>query len=241
MSDSRSGEEDVREESPWRYPAIIVVLTLILSGGVAYYYFGPSISDFRGDTPQASGRETPIHMEIGGARFVIPENYTQYPRARRGGPRDSVSLYAVYPTFEPYTVRNDRLFYENEADNPVIYFEIQLARLPMTETERVDHIYRERLADQDGDELGYGLTLHEFASDSSYADEDLFLGEDEDGNTVAFLCTRLTTVVPSPNCRRDLELSDGLRLSYRFKRAHLEEWRQINSGLLDLVASYRTS
>jgi len=83
--------------------------------------------------------------------------------------------------------------------------------------------------------------LHEFASDSSYADEDLFLGEDEDGNTVAFLCTRLTTVVPSPNCRRDLELADGLRLSYRFKRAHLEEWRQINSGLLNLVASYRTS
>jgi hypothetical protein len=236
---SNMGGDELHEESPWRYPLIIIVLTLLLSGGVAYYYFGPSISDIRGDTPEASARETPIHMEIGESRFVIPENYTQYPRARRGGPRDSVSLYAIFPTFEPYSVRHDRLFYENEPDNPIIYFEIHLARLPMTEEERIDQIYRERLAGTDGEELGYGLTQYAFSEDSSYADEDLFLGEDEDGKQIAFICTKISTVVPSPSCRREMELSDGLQLSYRFKRAHLERWREIDAGLVNLVDSFR--
>lgn len=240
MSNRGSGGEEVTEESPWRYPLIIVVVTLALSGIVAYSYFGPSLRDLRGDTPEASARETPIHMEIGDSRFVIPENYTQYPRARRGGPRDSVSLYAVFPTFEPYSVRHDRLFYENEPDNPIIYFEIHLARLPLTEQERIDQIYMERLDGSPGEELGFGLTQFEFAPDSSYPEEDLFLGEDDNGNAVAIICTEFTSVVPSPNCRRDMELSDGLRLSYRFKRTHLERWREINEGLNNLVDSFRT-
>lgn len=238
MSDR--GHEEVKEESPWRYPAIIIVLTLILSGGVAYYYFGPSLQDLSGDTPQASARETPIHMEISESRFVIPENFTQYPRARRGGPRDSISLYAVFPSFDPYLVRHDRHFFENDPENPIIYFEIHLARLPLTEAERVEQIYLERLSGEAGEELGFGLTQFAFADDSSYADEDLFLGEDENGQVVAIICTEVSSVVPSPNCRRGLELSDGLRLSYRFKRAHLDRWREINSGLVGLIDSFRT-
>jgi hypothetical protein len=238
---SSAGGEEVKEESPWRYPAIIIVLTLILSGGVAYYYFGPSISDIRGDTPQASAKETPIHMEIGDSRFVIPENYTQYPRARRGGPRDSVSLYAIYPNFAPYARRHDDFFAENTPNNPVIYFEIHIQRLPMTEADRVEQIYREHLDGEEGQQLGFGLTEHHFANGTPYQDEDLFLGENDNGDVVAILCTQASSVVPSPNCRRDMELSDGLRLSYRFKRHHLEEWRAINEGLVNLVDSFRTS
>lgn len=241
MSDLGPGGGDIKEDSPWTYPLIIIVLTIILSGAVAYYYFGPSISDLRGDTPEASTRETPIHMRIGTTDYVIPENYTQLPRDRRGGARDSVALYAVFPTFEPYSVRNDRYFIENESDNPIIYFEIHLARLPMTEAQRIEMIYRENLAEGQGEELGFGLTQYAFAGDSSYADEELFLGETADGQVVAILCTKLSNMVPSPNCRRDVELPDGLLLSYRFKRAHLDQWLEITNGVGNLVGSFRAS
>ncbi len=239
MSDFESDGGDAKEDSPWTYPLLIIGMTLILSGAVAYYYFGPSLSDFRGDTPEASVRETPIHMQIGGSEFVIEENYTQFPRDRHGGARDSISLYAVLPTFEPYSYRNDQYFFENEADNPVVYFRIELTRLPMTEAERVELIYRERLADDEGEELDFGLTQYSFASTSSYADEDLFLGESADGQVIAFMCTQLSNMVPSPNCRRDLELPGGLRLSYRFKRAHIERWQEIDRGLFALVETFR--
>jgi len=236
---SETGDEVVREDSPWTYPLIIVGLTLILSGAVAYYYFGPTLSDIRGDTPQASDRDAPIHMQIGGANFIISENYTQFPRARRGGSRDSISLYALLPGFEPYSIRNDQAFFQNEVDNPVIYFTIETERLPMTEVERVDMIYRDRIANPEGLDTGFGLTQHTFEPGSSYGDEDLFLGEDMNGNLIALMCTQLSNMVPSPNCRRETELPDGLRMTYRFKRAHLEDWYEIDAGLQRRIEAFR--
>ena len=232
-------DEEVKEDSPWLYPLIILGITLLLSAGVSYYYFGPSISDFRGDTPEASARTSLIHMQIGTTNFVIAENFTQFPRARRGGSRDSVALYALYPTFEPYTVRNDPFFIHNGVDNPVVYFQIEIARLPMSEEQRVELIYRDFLTDGPGIDSGYGLTQHQFANDTGYDDQDLFLGTAADGSMVAILCTELTNMVPSPNCRREMALPDGLILSYRFKRHFLPEWQQINQGLIDRVAAFK--
>ncbi len=251
MSDHGPGEEIVTEESPWRYPAIIISLTLILSGLVAYYYFGPPIPGFGGGLPRASARELPIHMEIGESRFVISENYTQYPRDRRDGVRDGVSLYTMFPTHEGYTARHSELFQISENDPEprdrllaggrfVVHFEVHIRRLPMSEADRVEHIYRERLADPEGDAFNDELTQYTFDPESSYADQDLFLGEEANGDVVAILCTQRSNVVRNPNCRRTLDLPDGLRLSYRFKRTQLEQWREINDGVIELLDSWRT-
>ncbi len=233
-------DEEVKEDSPWTYPLIIIGITLLLSVGVFYYYFGPSLSDIRGDTPEASARTASIHMAIGGTNFVIPENHTQFPRARRGGPRDSVALYALFPTFEAYTVRNDHHFIENGPENPINYFQIEISRLPMSETERVDLIYRERLSDAPSEETDFGLTRHEFADGTAYEDQDLFLATSDDGQMIAFICTQLTNQVPSPNCRREMILPDGLVLSYRFKQHYLPQWQQIDTGLQRLVTNFRS-
>ena len=56
MSDHH-GEEIVTEESPWRYPAIIIVLTLILSAFVAYYYLGPGLSGITGSLQNITARD----------------------------------------------------------------------------------------------------------------------------------------------------------------------------------------
>lgn len=232
-------DDEVKEDSPWLYPLVILAITLILSGGVSYYYFGPSLSDFRGDTPEASARTTPIHMQIGSTNFVIPENFTQYPRARRGGIRDSVALYAMLPNLEPYSVRYDQYFFENNVDNPVVYFQIEIARLPMSESERLELIYRERLEEGLGTEIDNGLMQHNFANDSGYDDQELFVATKEDGTTVVILCTEFSNMVPSPNCRREMDIGNDLIMSYRFKRHHLDQWQDIDRGLLGLVASFR--
>jgi len=250
MSDQH-GEEIVTEESPWRYPAIIIALTLLLSGFVAYYYLGDGLPGLTGSLPRASVRETPIHMEIGDARFVVPENYTQYPRDRRDGTTDGISLYTLFPTREGYSARHSDLFQvsEHEAEPRdrllqterfVIHFEVHIRRLPLSEADRVNDIYRERLVDPEGEVFNEELTKYTFSGESTYNDTDLLLGE-EGGNVVAILCTQRSNMVPNPNCRRTLDLPDGLRLSYRFKRAHLEDWRTINDGLIELIDSWRTN
>lgn len=239
MTDTQQDDQELKEDSPWTYPMIIIGVLVLLSGAVLYYYFGPSLAEIRGDSPQASARSTPIQMQIGDNSFVVPEHYTQYPRARRGGPRDSVALYAVLPNLEPYSLRTDQAFFTNEADNPVVYFQIALNRQPMTEAERVSLLYFDSLESGEGEEMPFGLTFYRFRSNSPYADQDLFLRVDDNGDVVALLCSRLSELVPSPNCRRDLEIPGNLTMSYRFKRAHLEDWEMIDTGLQQLAESFR--
>lgn len=238
MSD-RNDDGELKEDSPWTYPLMIIGLLLVLSGLVLYYYFGPSISDIRGDTPEASARSTPIQVEIGGNSFVIPENFTQYPRARRGGMRDSISLYAVLPDFDPYTLRNDHHFFTNEADNPVVYFEVALNRQPLSEAERVNFIYFGNLESGVEEEMPFGLTFYRFAANTAYADQDLFLRVNDDGTVIAITCSRLSEIVPSPNCRRTLETDGGLSIAYRFKRHYLDQWEMIDAGVQTLVDGFR--
>jgi hypothetical protein len=44
--------------------------------------------------------------------------------------------------------------------------------------------------------------------------------------------------VPSPSCLRETPLTQGVALSYRFKRAQLAKWQQISAGADALVRSF---
>jgi hypothetical protein len=40
-------------------------------------------------------------------------------------------------------------------------------------------------------------------------------------------------------CMRVTRLSDGIGLTYRFKRSQLESWRETDDRLAELIASFR--
>ena len=65
----------------------------------------------------------------------------------------------------------------------------------------------------------------------------MFVGMTESG-AIVLLCTKLAPGVAAPSCLRDMPLGEGLSLSYRFRRAHLAEWRKIDSGIRARVASF---
>jgi hypothetical protein len=48
---------------------------------------------------------------------------------------------------------------------------------------------------------------------------------------MALLCTKIAPEAVSPNCMRDMPIGDELSLSYRFTRAHLNDWRKIDTGI----------
>ena len=54
-----------------------------------------------------------------------------------------------------------------------------------------------------------------------------------------YSCVRLSQDVPSPSCLRDERIGKNIALSYRFKRTHLADWRDIAAGVDTLVASFR--
>ncbi len=234
-------DQNARRESSWATPLRILTITLVLSAGFLYYYFGPTVDDLQGNIPQASVSDYPISLSIGGLNFSVPENFTQFPRARRGGERSSVALYAMMPELTPYTLENKEIFEGNLPDSPLIHFQIETYVSPLTEAQRIERIYLNSVVDTSGEAGPAGLTRFAFSEDTGYREDDLFLGRDENHQLVAFICMQALPGIPSPSCRRDTQLSDTISLKYRFKRVHLNNWRTIDADVHNLARSFLVS
>jgi hypothetical protein len=252
MSNREFYGEDVRTESSWAGPARILFITLVLAGGFLYYYFGPRVVDIHGTNPRASARDRPIQMTIGVDTFKIPENYTVFAKSRRGGVQDNVELYAALPDFEGYTLPHQLDFEGNDADSPVVNFSLydpakiaaeegQELDGKLSEREKFERIFLPLVTNPKGESWRYGLVHYRLSDSWGGKDEDLFVHENQDGSLILFRCIERVATMPSPWCRRDVMLSTTLGLSYRFKRERLDDWRDINSGILALVKRFKTT
>lgn len=238
QSRNEMGEEIVERPS-WLLPAILGAITVVISLVFLYRYFGPTVDDLAGNTPTASIATRPIAISIGGHRMVIPENYTQFPRDRKAGESSGVSLYALLPRFTPFTLRTEDEFADNGPDSRVIHIKIEAFRSPLSEEERLERIYLGRVRDASGRLGPAQLMGYEFADQSGrFGTEDLFVGQLSNGTRAVFMCVKETAVIENPSCRRDFSLSDGLEVRYRFKRSRLEDWREINAGVVALIEDF---
>ncbi len=243
MSDGYGfGGEEIKEESSWRYPIGIFLATLVLCAIFLYYYVGPSVDEFKGDLPSPAITEESVSIEIGGSVFAPAANYTVYPRARRGGVRDEVSLYALWPNMSGYTPSHRKEFVENDPQTRRINMVLSKRTTPITEAERLETLYLPNTIDRRGVRTPYQLTKFAFAErranvpTNGYADTELFVGADEKEDLVVMFCFKERSDIPSPECWRTYEYSPTVSVSYRFKRPYLPEWRAIDAEVRSYVA-----
>lgn len=235
------GDGEIKQESSWRYPLGIFMATLVLCAIFLYYYVGPSVEDFSGNTPSPAITEEPVRVEIGGSIFAPPANYTVYPRARRGGVRDEVVLYALWPTMNGYTPAQRKEFIENAPDTRRIDITISKRTSMFNEAERFERLYLPQTVDPRGVRTPYQLTKFTFKEQranvptNGYADTELFVGNDESGATAAVFCFKEKDDVTSPECWRELEYGNNIEVSYRFKRPYLPEWRALDDAVQRFV------
>lgn len=228
---------EAKQDSSWTVPLTILGVTLLLSFGFLYYYFGPTFLEITGETPDPSASVKPISMTIGGMPLVVPTNFTRFPRARRDGEKQSVALYALLPDLEPFTPEKSMIFDGNEPDSAVIYFEISEFGLALEEGDRLVKVYLEKTIDPNGRDGPYGLQAYDFTNNSGYRDEDLFVYYQENDEPIIVRCYEESELIPSPHCRRDLRLNENLALSYRYKRPWLAQWREIDKSVRSFALS----
>lgn len=236
------GGEQIKRESSWRYPLGIFMATLVLCAIFLYYYVGPSVEDFSGNTPSPAITEEAVRVEIGGKIFNPAANYTVYPRARRGGARDEVVLYALWPTMNGYTPAQRREFIENEPDTRRIDITISKRSSMFNEVQRFERLYLPETIDARGVRTPYQLTKFTFkdqradAPTNGYSGTELFVGTDETEAMAAVFCFKEAEDVSSPECWREYEYGDTIEISYRFKRPYLPEWRALDAAVQKFVA-----
>lgn len=233
------GTEEVTERPTWLVPVILSGITFLIAGIILYWYFGPTVDDLLGKTPDASFSERPVTMSINGHVFRIPENYTQFPKHRKGGELPSVALYGLYPRIDPFYARSADAFANNGPKSRVVHFTIETYRSPLTEEERLTRLYLDLVTDPNGTPFTAGLTRFTFKPNTGrFNNEDLFVADLDGGKVAVILCVRESDAVPNPSCRRDLYLGGGLGLTYRFKRARLNDWQRIDERVVALVRGF---
>ena len=233
------GDEEVRRESSWRYALGIFAATLILSAVFLYHYVGPSVDDIAGSAPKPTISDETALLAIGQRQFSVPANHTVYPRARRDGQRDSVALYALWPTMAPYSPARRNYFIENEPRSRRIDIRIAQEGPVFPESERLHRLYLPLTLPNSATRTPSGLVRYSFVErrpdtpTNGYADKELFIGEGV-ASQVVLLCGIESDRLPAPECRREFEL-DGVSVVYRFKRPYLPEWRAIDARVQEFI------
>ncbi|MEL6372252.1 MAG: hypothetical protein AAFR03_16215 [Pseudomonadota bacterium] len=245
MTSGGFGGEEIRQESSWRYPLAIFVVILVLSAVFLYYYVGPSVDELGGNVPSPAVSEESVELTVNGRPFSIPANYTVFPRDRRGGERENVTLYAMWPTMSGFAPSRRQDFMENADDTRRLDIEIAKKSGYFTERDRIEKLFMPETVEQPEQITPYELLLYEFKEQradvpsSGYSDTELYLGKSETSDVLAIICNKDREDIVSPDCWRQTETPDGLRITYRFKRPYLPEWKQIDAEVLAFVERLR--
>lgn len=234
--------DEIREESSWRYPLTILVITLLLSALFLYFYVGPSARDLAGENPKPTVSEERSQAVIGDVTLSVPANHTLFPRYRRPGTYEELPLVAAWPRMEGYTPARKSDFTENKANARRIDIVLEEKGSPFAELERLEVLYLPQVIDQRGAPDDHGLTRYTFRQGSAtqpasgYADKTMYIGEAEDGARAVLFCYRDAedAVVP-PDCYRQYDLTKRVTVKYYFKRPYLAEWRRIDERVRGFV------
>lgn len=227
--------EEIHQHPGWLIPFGFLVVILFLSGLFLLYDLRPGPGPRSGRSADAQ----PVVLSVRGLKLTVPANYLDNNVSLTGGERDALALSALLPDMRGYSPEDAGLYIGNAPDSPVVRLLFKGDENDLDAAARLDRIYRPYLQSPQGAPGNFGLTQYAFRADSGYARQDLFAGS-EGGRLVLFLCERTGPDLPSPNCQMTgRPVARNLSFSYRFKRAHLERWREIAPGMDRLLARFQ--
>jgi hypothetical protein len=232
-------ESTIRKRSGWVIPLGVFLITFVLSALILLYYLAPTTRNFLDEQVSPTSRADLIALRVHGLKLWIPANYLQYESSRHGGAQKDIALFALLPDAAGWSSRLASAFSDNTADSAVVYLLLRDERLNLTEADRLSRIYLAYVTDPKGKPGPFGLTEFTFRDDTGYRNEDLFVGSTPTG-PMLLRCARFSPTVSSPGCMRDTPIAHNVALSYRFKRAHLAQWREIGKVVGGLIAGFKT-
>ena len=234
MGRAAGKSDDVHQHSGWLIPLGLAIAILGFCGLFLGWYLRPGPR--AGTAP--TGQSTIVHLEIRGATFAIPANFLENSRTRAGGEQDSIAVAALFPSFRGYSDADAPLFAGNAPDQPVIHLLLRGDPNNLAPEARLARLYMPYITEPKGAAGPFGLTQYSFRKASGYEQNDLFAGQGDKG-LLLVLCERPASELASPNCVvSDRPMAANLSYSYRFKRAYLSRWREMASGVNQLIARF---
>ena len=236
---SRAGKPGAtpRRRAAWLMPLAAFVVAAGLSAAVlAYFSLGPARGLF-GENPAPTDSTDAVALTIGDTGFHIPASYVLYASARRGCDMNELEMIALLPDLQGYSLDLAQDFSSNAPDSRVLNMTLREERDAPPDQDRLDELYLPQVEDREGGSGPHGLTRYSFRDDSDYRDRELFVGGTPAGQTL-LLCEIESDAQPTPSCEGEARVAADLMVQYRFRRAHLERWSDIDAGLRALTGAF---
>ena len=240
MATGRTASQDDKPvgHSGWLIPLGIFLVTFALSGLVLLFYLAPQPRPLGAEQISPTSLSDSVALHVRDLTLNIPSNYLQFESARQGGNRKDVALFALLPDMAGYSSANSESFTSDAPDSPAVYMLIREDMNYLSPNDRLARIYMPYIVNPKGEQGPFGLTQYVFRDDSGYRSEDLFVANTDKG-PLMLLCGRFSQQVTSPSCLAiDRPIAKNVSLSYRFKRAHLARWQDINGNVDKLIARF---
>ncbi len=233
---NRSTSDEVVERPPWLIPLLVASGVIVFAAIFLWYYVGPTTEEILGTAPESTDRGERVHISIGDVQLAVPANFTRFSSARSGGPMEMVDLHALLPEFDPFTERRREDFDRSDAQSPVIHMRIEETTAVLAAQPRLELVYLPAVTNRTGEPGPHGLRHFVFRNETGFSGQDMYVGEGPAGAPALLLCSRDE---PLLWCRREILLSENVVLRYRYKRAHLADWKTIDNQALALIALFR--
>ena len=184
-----------------------------------------------------------VRVEVGGTLFSIPAHYTRSAQTRSQKVQSFVELHALLPDLKPYSRKLDKEFLRIDATSPLVIITLRASERPLPERRIFEDVLTPFISGA-GQVRDDGLQLFRFKPASPYASKELFRALPVGPRTKRlapplFVCDSVQT--PKPTCESNYDLGRTAQASYSFKRAYLSDWETINSGIRDMIRSFRAA
>jgi hypothetical protein len=230
---------EIHSRPSWILPAILLVVAAAL-GGVAWYVLtGPTVEELQGNTLKPTASADAADIRIDGVLFRVPANYTKFSRSRSSGDHDDLPLHVLLPDMTPWREADRAAFASNAPDARVVHLTLAIDRAKLTYEQKFERGIKPLADNPEGTPGPFGLTQFKFGPGTGYENTEWFSAKLGDGHELVMRCDVAAQPEFGPSCLRATRTADNVGVSYRFKRAHLAQWREIDAGVMRVIASFR--
>ena len=222
-------------DSDWLAPLILGLGAMFVIGLIALLIFliNPPLRELtKNEQPLFAFSSDPVDLKVGSLKLQVPKNYIRRNRGKE------VLLHALLPDMAPYQEKNWWLFEDKGPAARLVQIRFLQEKGRHSEEQRFTHFYLKKLRPGDQAQVPSGLTHYLFKPSAKRDNEDLFTGKDRQNRRLLYLCFRPSPLSVAPHCSRTFPFSANVSLTYRFKRAHLKNWRDIDGRVQDLIEKF---
>tara|TARA_R110002126_G_scaffold64660_1_gene165538 strand:- start:357 stop:1073 length:717 start_codon:yes stop_codon:yes gene_type:complete len=207
---------------------IIFLATVIIN--LAGRYFSSSIL-MVGHTSSTER----YNIVIGNNTLSIPANTIRFADQRRSGAAQGINLYMSWPEFQGYQETTQKAFNSVGEQSKLIFIDIAQNGNQGDMSSRFDPIYRNFL-EGSPQPAPDGLVQYKMSPQSTYKNEVIYV----EGVTKEMPFT-IKCLVPnnqlesSTGCQRDINLGNGLSVTYRYSEQMIAHWRDIEQSVINAI------